>query len=146
ASGIGLVRRHRPAVVVVLGGYASFACGVGAVLTRTPLVLLEQNKRAGAVDRALRRLATASAAAVLGTDLPHARVTGNPLRAEIRAMAEHPEPAAARAELGLPAHRTTIAVFAGSLGSRRINDAVRGVAARWADRSDLAIRHVTGKN
>lgn len=146
ARGIGLVRRHRPAVVVVLGGYASFACGVGAVLTRTPLVLLEQNQRAGAVNRALRRFAAASAVSFEGTDLPHAHVTGNPLRAEIRAMAEHPDPAGARAALGLPADRTTIGVFAGSLGSRRINDAVRGVAERWADRSDLAIRHVTGKN
>ena len=44
--GVGLVRRTRPDVVVVLGGYASFACGVGAVLTRRPLVLLEQNARA----------------------------------------------------------------------------------------------------
>lgn len=143
--GVWLVRRHRPEVVVVLGGYASFACGVGAVLTRTPLVLLEQNKKAGAVNRALRRFARASAVSFDRTDLPRAIVTGNPLRPEIRAMAEHPDPAGARAALGLPPDRLVVAVFAGSLGSRRINDAVRGLAVRWGDRSDLAIRHVTGK-
>ena len=145
-QGIGIVRRRKPSVVVVLGGYASFACGVGAVLCRVPLVLLEQNKRAGAVNRTLRRFATASAVSFAGTDLPHATVTGNPLRSEIRAMAEHPDPAAARAALGLPADRTVIGVFAGSLGSRRINDAVQGLVMRWADRSDLAIRHVVGRN
>ncbi len=145
AAGIGLVRRHRPRVVVVLGGYASFACGVGAVLTRTPLVLLEQNKRAGAVNRVLRRFATASAVSFAHTDLPRATVTGNPLRPEIRAMAEHPDPLGARAELDLPADRTVLAVFAGSLGSRRINEAVHGLVARWGDRSDLAIRHVVGQ-
>ena len=145
-QGIGIVRRRKPSVVVVLGGYASFACGVGAVLCRVPLVLLEQNKRAGAVNRTLRRFATASAVSFPGTDLPHATVTGNPLRSEIRAMAEHPDPAAARAALGLPADRTVIGVFAGSLGSRRINDAVQGLVMRWADRSDLAIRHVVGRN
>ncbi len=145
-QGVGIVRRRRPAVVVVLGGYASFACGVGAVLCRIPLVLLEQNKRAGAVNRTLRRFATASAVSFEGTDLPHATVTGNPLRAEIRAMAEHPDPAAARAALGLPADRTVIGVFAGSLGSRRINDAVQGLVTRWAHRSDLAFRHVVGRN
>src|SRR5699024_3350147 len=59
-QGIGLVRRHRPAVVVALGGYASFACGVGAVLWRRPLVLLEQNRKAGAVNRILRFFAKAS--------------------------------------------------------------------------------------
>ena len=144
--GIGIVRRRRPAVVVVLGGYASFACGVGAVLLRVPLVLLEQNKRAGAVNRALRWFAAASAVSFEGTDLPKATVTGNPLRAEIREVAEHPDPAAARAALGLPEGRTVIGVFSGSLGSRRINDAVRGLVVRWADRSDLAIRHVIGRN
>lgn len=145
ARGVRIVRRRRPAVVVVLGGYASFACGLGAVLTRTPLVLLEQNKKAGAVNRLLRRFAAASAVSFEGTDLPRPTVTGNPLRPEIRRMAEHPDPAGARRALGLPADRTVIGVFAGSLGSRRINEAVRGVVERWADRRDLAIRHVVGR-
>ena len=143
--GIGLVRKHRPAVVVVLGGYASAACGIGAVLWRVPLVLVEQNKNAGAVNRLLRRFATASAVSFEGTDLPRSTVTGNPLRPEIRAMADRPDPVAARAALGLPADRTVIVVFSGSLGSRRINDAVSGLVARWSHRSDLAVRHVTGK-
>lgn len=145
-AGIGIVRRTKPSVVVVLGGYASFACGVGAVLSRVPIVLLEQNKKAGAVNRALRRFAAAAAVSFEGTDLPRATVTGNPLRAEIREMATHPAPAAARQALGLPLDRTVIGVFSGSLGSRRINDAVRVVVGRWADRSDLAVRHVIGRN
>lgn len=143
--GVRLVRRHRPSVVIVLGGYASFACGVGAVLMRVPLVLLEQNRRAGAVNRVLRRFAAASAVSFEGTDLPHATVTGNPLRPEIRGVAEHPDPAAARAALDLPAEGTVVAVFAGSLGSRRINEAVAGLVARWGHRSDLVIRHVIGR-
>jgi UDP-N-acetylglucosamine:LPS N-acetylglucosamine transferase len=144
--GVGIVRRRRPSVVVVLGGYASFACGVGAVLGRVPLVLVEQNKKAGAVNRVLRRFAAASAVSFEGTDLPRAVVTGNPLRPEIRAVAEHPDPIGAREALGLPADRTVIGVFSGSLGSRRINDAVRGLVIRWADRDDLAVRHVFGRN
>jgi undecaprenyldiphospho-muramoylpentapeptide beta-N-acetylglucosaminyltransferase len=144
--GIGIVRRRKPRVVIVLGGYASFACGVGAVLCRVPLVLVEQNKRAGAVNRVLRHFAAASAVSFEGTDLPRATVTGNPLRPEIRAMADHPDPAAARAALGLPPDRTVIGVFAGSLGSRRINEAMVDVVGRWADRSDLAVRHVVGRN
>ena len=38
-----LLRRHRPAVVVGLGGYASVACGAAAVVLRIPLVITEQN-------------------------------------------------------------------------------------------------------
>jgi UDP-N-acetylglucosamine:LPS N-acetylglucosamine transferase len=49
------------------------------------------------------------------------------------------------AELGLPADRTVVAVTSGSLGSRRINTAVRGLADVWASRADLAIRHVVGR-
>jgi len=88
ARGLVIVRKRRPAVVVVLGGYASAACGVGAVLCRVPIVLLEQNKKAGAVNRLLRRVARASAVSFAGTDLPRSVVTGNPLRPEIRAMAQ----------------------------------------------------------
>ena len=33
-TAIALVRRHRPAAVVAVGGYASVAAGVGAVLWR----------------------------------------------------------------------------------------------------------------
>ena len=144
--GIKIVRNRRPAVVVVLGGYASFACGVGAVVSRVPLVLLEQNKKAGAVNRLLRRFATACAVSFEDTDLPRSTVTGNPLRPEIRERATNPDKAKAREELGLSPDRTVIAVFSGSLGSRRINDAVRGLAQRWEHRSDLAIRHVIGRN
>lgn len=143
--GIAIVRRRRPDVVVVLGGYASFACGIGAAILRRPLVLLEQNARAGAVNRVLRWFATASAVSFAGTDLPRSTVTGNPLRPEIRRMADHPDPATSRSALGLPVDRTVIAVFSGSLGSRRINEAVRGLVERWADRNDLAIRHVVGR-
>lgn len=143
--GIAVVRRRRPSVVVVLGGHASFACGVGAVLRRVPLVLVEQNAKAGAVNRVLRRFATAAAVSFEGTDLPRSVVTGNPLRPEIVSAVQHPDATAARVALGLPPDRTVVAVFSGSLGSRRINTAVRQLVERWADRRDLAVRHVVGR-
>jgi UDP-N-acetylglucosamine:LPS N-acetylglucosamine transferase len=83
-----------------------------------------------------------------GTDLQRAVLTGNPLRSEIANAARTTGPDAsrhAREALGLPDDRTIIAVFTGSLGSRRVNDAVRGLVARWSDRRDIAIRHVIGK-
>jgi undecaprenyldiphospho-muramoylpentapeptide beta-N-acetylglucosaminyltransferase len=151
SRGVGLVRRTRPDVVVVLGGYASFACGVGAVLTRRPLVLLEQNARAGAVNRVLRRFAAASAVSFAGTDLPRATVTGNPLRPEVvaAALARDADPEgsrrAARRELGLPDDRTVVLVTTGSLGARKVKTAVRNLVDRWAERTDVAIRHVIGR-
>ncbi len=40
--------------------------------------------------------------------------------------------------------RTVIGVASGSLGSTRVNQAVAGLAQRWADRDDLAIYHAVG--
>jgi len=143
--GAAIVARRRPAVVIALGGHASLACGVGAALARRPLVLLEQNVRAGAVNRLLRRFCAASAVSFPGTDLPRAVVTGNPLRSEVAEASAAPDASAAREELGLPTDRHVIGVFSGSLGSRHINTVVRGLVERWADRSDIAIRHVIGR-
>ncbi len=140
-----IVRDRKPRVVVALGGYASVAVGLAAMLWRVPIVVLEQNVRAGAANRLLAWRAAASAVSFPGTDLPRAVVTGNPLRPEIRAAADQQDRATAAAGLDLPSERTIIAVFSGSLGSRRINDAVRGLVERWRDRADLAVRHVIGR-
>ena len=53
--------------------------------------------------------------------------------------------ATARARLDLPMDRVVVAVWSGSLGATKINEAVRGLAERWADRSDVAIRHIVGR-
>lgn len=144
AAGVGIVRRRRPAVVVSLGGHAAFACALAAVVLRVPLVLLEQNVRAGAVNRLLRRFAAAAAVSFEGTDLRRAVITGNPLRPALRRAAVSPDRAAARAQLHLPPGRTVVAVFTGSQGSRRVNEATLALVARWSRRRDLAVHHVTG--
>lgn len=151
-SGAALVRRRRPAVVVSLGGHAAFACAFGAVMARVPLVLVEQNVRAGAVNRVLARFARASAVSFPGTDLPRATVTGNPLGAQMVAAAERRRGrdgdqarSEARAALGLPRERIVVLVTTGSLGASRVNAAVTALVRRWADRPDVAIRHVTGR-
>lgn len=139
-----IVRRRRPAVVVALGGHASVTCALAAVVLRVPVIVLEQNVRAGAANRLIGRFARAAAVSFEGTDLPRAVVTGNPLRPEIRALDRALDRERARVELGLPLDRTVLAVFSGSLGSRRINEAVLGAVKRWFERTDLAVRHIVG--
>ena len=150
--GISIVGTRKPGVVVSLGGHAALPGVVGAVVRRRPLVLLEQNVRAGGVNRMLARFAKASAVSFPGTDLRRARVTGNPLRADLVAAAEArrgPDGDTvrddARRTLGLPLDRTVVLVTTGSLGSQRVNEAVLALAERWSARGDLAIRHVTGR-
>ncbi len=144
--GIWLVVRLRPAVVVGLGGYASVPCVFGAILCRVPIVVAEQNAVPGAANRLAGRFARACAVSFPGTDLPNSHWTGNPVRDEIRALS-NPDPErrrAARQQLNVNDQQTLLVVFGGSLGARRINHAIADVQARWSNRGDLVIRHVSG--
>ncbi len=141
---IGLVGRLRPSVVIAVGGYASVAVGMAAVLRGVPIVVAEQNQVPGAANRLLARFAKASATSFEGTRLPRAVVTGNPIRATISAIDPHRDRAAARAAFGVEPGRRLLLVFGGSLGALRINEAVLGAVATWRDRSDLAVHHVVG--
>ena len=144
AKGIALVRRRRPNVVLVLGGYASIACTIGAVIWRVPIIVMEQNARAGAANRLAGRFAKACAVPFVETDLPRSVVTGNPVRAEVLAIDRDRDRASARAALGVSGDRTMIAVVTGSLGSRKVNESVFDAVSRWSTRTDLSIRHVIG--
>jgi undecaprenyldiphospho-muramoylpentapeptide beta-N-acetylglucosaminyltransferase len=141
---IGLVARRRPAVVVAVGGYASLACVLAAVLLRVPLVVAEQNAVAGAANRIAARFARASAVAFPGTGLPRAVLTGNPVRAEIASVDRARDQVGARRSMGVPEDRPLVLVFGGSLGARRINEAVTEVARRWAEVPRATFRHVIG--
>jgi UDP-N-acetylglucosamine--N-acetylmuramyl-(pentapeptide) pyrophosphoryl-undecaprenol N-acetylglucosamine transferase len=115
-----LLRRMRPDVVVGAGGYVSVPVVVAALAQRIPVVLLEQNAVPGRATRMLARRARVVAASFEETaaHLPHARVvhTGNPVRAEVRAITSRP----ARDRL------RSILVTGGSQGARRLNRAVAG--------------------
>ena len=137
---------HRPRVVVVVGGYASFPAGLAALLVRVPTVLVNTDAVPGAVNALFGRLASAAAVAFPGTDLPRAHVTGTPVRPELGSLDRTEEGRhEARAMLGLPVDRRTLAAFGGSLGARRINAAVADLAGRWSGRGDLSLYHVAGR-
>jgi UDP-N-acetylglucosamine:LPS N-acetylglucosamine transferase len=145
---LGSFARHRPRVVVIVGGYASFPAGVAALVTRVPLVSMTTDAVPGAVNALLGRFAVANAVAFPGTDLPRAHVTGTPVRSELgsldRSSAGRTK---GRAALGLPPDRPTVAAFGGSLGAHRINRAVADVAESWQKESNetRSLYHVTGR-
>lgn len=146
ARSLALVALRRPRVVVALGGFGSIPPALAAVAARVPLVVVNIDVVPGAANRLLARLAAACAVAWPGTDLPRARVTGAPLRREIADLGTAPPGrAAAREKLGLPLDRLVVGAFGGSLGARRLNEAVLDLAKQWALRQDVAIYHVTGK-
>jgi undecaprenyldiphospho-muramoylpentapeptide beta-N-acetylglucosaminyltransferase len=141
---VRLVRREQPRVLLSLGGYASVPAALAAVLWRVPIVVAEQNAVPGAANRLIARFAKASAVSFAGTALPRAVLTGNPVRAEVRAVDESARSAARRA-LGIDDERVLVVAFGGSLGARRINEAIIALAESWEDRGDVALRHVVGE-
>jgi undecaprenyldiphospho-muramoylpentapeptide beta-N-acetylglucosaminyltransferase len=141
-----IVRRARPEVIVAVGGYASMAGALAAVVQRVPLVLVNIDAVPGAANRLFGRWASASAVGWEGTALANATVTGTPVRPAI-ASVDRSEAAmlSAKRVLGLPEERSVVVVFGGSLGARRINGAVDGLADQWVDRDDVAIYHIVGR-
>ena len=71
---VAVVGRARPRVVVAVGGYASVAGAVGALVHRVPLVLVNVDAVPGAANRLFGRFARASAVGWAGTPLPRAEI------------------------------------------------------------------------
>lgn len=139
-----LLRTQKPDVVVSLGGYASVPCAVWAALLRVPIVVAEQNAVPGLANKLIGRFAKACGVSFDGVDLPRAIWTGNPVRDEVLAVDRAAHRSAARNKLGLPDDRFVLAVFGGSLGALKINNAVLGAVEHWRSNDDLALRHVIG--
>jgi UDP-N-acetylglucosamine:LPS N-acetylglucosamine transferase len=143
---VALVASRRPAVVVAVGGYASVPPALAAAVLRVPVVVVNVDAVPGAANRLLGRISRACAVAFSGTPLPRAEVTGVPVRAEIVAVDRSPESkVAARRELGLPEDEGVVGAFGGSLGARKVNEAVIELADRWSGRRDRSIYHVVGR-
>ena len=138
--GIFVVGRCRPGIVLSLGGYAALPASVGAILFRVPLVLAEQNSAASGVNRLLTKYAKAAAVPHSGTGLRNEVVTGNPVRESV--IEADRLGRSSRSELQWPSEDPVVVVFGGSLGSRRINEAIWQASSH----SDLPlIYHVVGE-
>ena len=137
---LAVMRRHRPTVVVGLGGFVSGPGGVAAWLTRRPLLIHEQNAIAGFTNRCLARLARDVYAAfpdAFGSGVV-THVIGNPVRSEIAAL---PPPAE---RFALRSGAIRILVVGGSLGAARLNTVLPYALARLAGRIAVEVRHQSG--
>ncbi len=111
------VRRLRPDVVLGMGGFAAGPGGFAAWLLRIPVVIHEQNARAGWTNRVLQHIAKASLQAFPGA-LVNAEWVGNPVRDQIVKLTA-PEQRYAERNGAL-----RLLVLGGSLGALRLNQLV----------------------
>lgn len=141
AQAMGVVKRVQPRSVLGAGGYVSGPGGIAAWLLRVPLLIHEQNAIAGMTNRWLARLATQVLEAFPGSfgSQVHARAIGNPVRADIAALAAPQVRFAGRGP------RSRLLVFGGSQGAQRLNSVVPQALARVAPESRPQVRHQTGE-
>ena len=130
-------------VVVGFGGYVSAPAYLAARRRRLPIVVHEQNAKAGLANRLGARFTTFVGTTFPSTDLPHATVVGMPLRREISTLDRASRRREAMAAFGLDPQWPTVLVTGGSLGAQRLNTAF---AERTGDLSaaGLQVLHVTG--
>ncbi len=127
-----LLGRLRPSVVVGFGGYPSVPPVLAAQRRGIATVLHEQNALLGRANRLLAARASRIASSfegLLGADAHtgKTRLTGNPVRAEIRALREMPYQAP---RIDSPC---TILVTGGSQGATVFSDVVPDAVARLSD-------------
>ena len=140
-----LLRELQPSVVVNVGGYASFPATWAARRLRIPYVVVSYDRRPGLVSKVMARRAAVCAVAFPGSTLPHAELTGAPVRREMVTLDRAAERSTAREALGLPHDRFVVAVMCGSQGAAVVNRVVDEAVDRLANRSDLAVYHVVGE-
>jgi len=128
---------QRPDVVLGMGGYLSFPGGMMAALLGRPLVIHEQNSIAGLANKVLAGVADRVLCAFPGA-LGKAVVTGNPVRAQITAIAP---PQARYAGRSGP---LKLLVVGGSLGAQALNEIVPRAIALLPREQRPLVTHQSG--
>jgi UDP-N-acetylglucosamine--N-acetylmuramyl-(pentapeptide) pyrophosphoryl-undecaprenol N-acetylglucosamine transferase len=130
--------RIRPDVVLGMGGYVAFPGGMMASLLARPLAVHEQNAIAGLANRVLAGVAD-KALVAFPEALKDAEWTGNPVRADIAAIAA---PAARFAGRQGPLQ---LLVVGGSLGAQALNETVPKALGLIEQSARPAVTHQAGE-
>lgn len=130
-----VILRHRPAVALGMGGYASVPGAVAAWLLRVPLCIHEQNAVPGLANRVLARLA-ARCLQAYPHSLPGAETIGNPVRAALQGA--RPVTAMHRRQ------HFHLLVLGGSQGAACLNRILPEALWRIAAQLPLSVLHQAG--
>ncbi|MDH2915932.1 MAG: undecaprenyldiphospho-muramoylpentapeptide beta-N-acetylglucosaminyltransferase, partial [Gallionella sp.] len=130
--------RHRPDVVLGMGGYITMPGGLMAAILRRPLVIHEQNSIAGMSNKVLAKLSTRVLSGFPDV-LKNTQWCGNPVRADIADVAEPQTRFAGRSG------KLNVLVVGGSLGAQALNEALPKALALMSEAERPNVLHQTGK-
>lgn len=148
---MGILLRHRPSLIIATGGYASAPVVLANAvlravrLSRTPLLVHEQNSHLGRMNKLAAGLADLVAVSFTETlaQVPAGRgiYVGYP----VRKSCAPGDRQAARQALGIPPEARVVFAFGGSQGARTINRAVVDAADALLADPDVWILHGCGR-
>ena len=134
-----VMRARQPRAVIAFGGFASGPGGIAARLMGLPLLVHEQNRAPGLTNRVLAKLARRVLTGFPGSFAQREEAVGNPVRAEIAAIAP---PSARMAGRHGPLR---LLVLGGSQGARALNNAVPQALAALGQDVAIEVRHQCGE-
>ncbi len=141
----GHVRRFRPEVMFMTGGYMAAPVAVAARRHGVPIVIYLPDVEPGSSIRfavpMARRIACTTAGSAAFVPEEKMVVTGYPVRPDIRA-AKTLTRSEALAKFDLQPGRPTLFVFGGSRGARNINRALMGALPELLERAQII--HISG--
>lgn len=138
-----IIKRHKPDVVLGMGGYVTVPGGIIARLQNIPLALVNADAALLLSNKILAPFAQRILFGFADKDFPQAQkkfiVTGNPIRQEITTL---PTPKERYQERTGPLH---ILIIGGSLGARVLNEELPKAFAQIPSALRPTITHQSGK-
>ena len=131
-------------VVVGFGGYVALPAYFAARRRSVPIVVHEANVRPGLANRVGARMTEWVATGSPDSRLGGGRYLGMPLRQMISTLDRPALRAEALEFFGLKQGPATLLVFGGSLGARRLNEAIEGAAEAFSA-AGVQILHALGR-
>jgi UDP-N-acetylglucosamine--N-acetylmuramyl-(pentapeptide) pyrophosphoryl-undecaprenol N-acetylglucosamine transferase len=140
-----IIKKFAPDIVIGTGGYVSGPVVAAAVRQRVPTLIHEQNALPGLTSKLLGNIADVVCISFLQSKYAFKNAkklifTGNPLRPELFTVKKEE----ARQFLGLD-YRPFIVAFGGSLGAKRLNEALISFIANSSNTHNIQMLFATGK-
>ncbi|MGI6778695.1 MAG: undecaprenyldiphospho-muramoylpentapeptide beta-N-acetylglucosaminyltransferase [Acetivibrionales bacterium] len=142
-----LIREFKPDIVIGTGGYVCGPVVLSASRLKVPTLIHEQNALPGITNKLLSRVADITAISFRDSKryfkgAKRLEYTGNPIRCEMFSIDRN----SARRKLEIGNDEKLVVIFGGSLGAKRINEAVVDMIKKYYKRTDCRIIFGTGRH
>ncbi len=139
---VKIMKKYRPAAVLGMGGFVAGPGGLVASMMGIPVIIHEQNARAGTTNKLLSRVVLEILEGFPGT-FPKKRdalAVGNPVRPEIAALPVPEERLAGREDKPF-----ALLVVGGSLGAKALNELVPRALCNLPKELPIEVVHQAGE-